>query len=140
MFQSLDISASALAAHRVNLDVIAGNLANMNTIRRSGDSEFGEAYQRRVALFSTTGGRFGPEGGVRIQSVELDSSPGRLVYEPGHPMAIKEGEMTGYVRYPNVDPSTEMINAMASVRAYEANVTAMDNTKRMAAAALRLIG
>ena len=43
-----------------------------------------------------------------------------MVYEPGHPDADNEG----YVKMPNVDVMTEMVNMISASRAYEANVTA----------------
>ena len=50
MFESLDISASALLAQRTRMDAIAGNIANMNTTRNAR----GEAipYRRRFAVFA----------------------------------------------------------------------------------------
>jgi flagellar basal-body rod protein FlgC len=58
-----------------------------------------------------------------------------MVKDPGHPDADDDG----YVLYPNVDLSTEMINAMVAVRAYEANVTAIEAAKSMIASTLRLL-
>jgi flagellar basal-body rod protein FlgC len=52
-----------------------------------------------------------------------------LVKRPRHPDADKDG----YVAYPNIDSSTEMINAMVAARAYEANVTAFEATKSIMA-------
>lgn len=68
-----------------------------------------------------------------------DLSPPRKVYDPGHPDAVQSGPDQGYVLYPNVDYSTEMINALMASRAYEANITVTDVTKTMVAAALRLM-
>lgn len=136
MFGALDISASALTAQRTNLDVIAGNLANMYTTRGLD----GEPFRRRVALFAEGNPAAGKKAaGVHIRSVVRDPTPFRLEYNPSHPDAIQSGSGEGYVRMPNVDMSTEMVNAMVAVRAYEANVTVMEITKTMAAASLRLL-
>ena len=43
------------------------------------------------------------------------------------------------VKYPNVDLFEENVNALESSRAYEANVTAIETTKSMMNATLRLI-
>ena len=67
--------------------------------------------------------------------IEDHQSQPRAVHDPGHPDANKDG----IVYYPNVDLSTEMINAMVAVRAYEANVTAMEATKSIMASTLRLL-
>ena len=138
MFGSLDISVSAMQAHRTRLNVIAGNIANMNATR--GPTGEPRPYQRRVALLATGNPKGGPGApGVHVQEVVRDSSPPREVYDPYHPDAVQTGPKKGYVLYPNVDYATEMINALQAARAYEANVTVTDITKSMAAGALRLL-
>jgi flagellar basal-body rod protein FlgC len=97
-------------------------------------------YRRRVAMFATgdpSRGRTAP--GVHIESIVEDPSPFRLTFDPSHPDAIRSGKQQGYVRMPNVDLSTEMVNALMAARAYEANITVMDVTKHMAASDLRLL-
>jgi flagellar basal-body rod protein FlgC len=139
MFGAMDISTSALVAQRTNLDTIAGNIANMYTTRDAQGNP--EPYRRRIALFASGNPAAGPGApGVHVASIVESKAPFRLVYNPSHPDAIKEGENAGYVRMPNVDYSTEMINAITAARYYEANVTVMDITKTMAAASLRLVG
>ena len=135
MFGALDISTSALIAQRIRLDTIAGNIANAQTTIRD-DGEEGP-YKRRFPLFTTGDGRGGP--GVHVKEIREDPSDPKMVYEPGHPHAIQTGPKKGYVAYPNVDPSTEMINAMLASRAYEANITVMEMTKSMQSSALRLL-
>jgi flagellar basal-body rod protein FlgC len=135
MFGTLDISTSALVAQRIRLDTIAGNVANAYTTQRA-DGKPGP-YQRRFTVFSTGDGRGG--AGVHVDRVREDASPGRMVYEPEHPHAIQDGKWKGYVEYPNVEPITEMTNAMLASRAYEANVSVVDVTKRMITSTLRLL-
>lgn len=144
MFGALDISTSALVAQRTRMDVIAGNLANLYTTRRL-DGQQGP-YRRRFVTFAPeapanmTNAREKTAGaGVRVASVEEDRAPGRMVHEPGHPDAIRSGPRAGWVEYPNVDPATEMIDAIEAARAYEANVTALDVTKNMITSSLRLL-
>jgi flagellar basal-body rod protein FlgC len=138
MFDSLDISASALLAQRTRMDTIAGNVANMNTTH----NEKGEPdpYRRRFVLFAA--GRRGEDGGagitapgVHVQKVDSDPSPFRIVHDPGNPDADKNGN----VSYPNIDLAIEQVNMMEASRAYDANVTMMDTTKAMIASALRLL-
>ncbi len=135
MFAAMDISTSALVAQRTHLDVIAGNVANMHTTR-----DDGTAYRRQVAIFAEGDpGRGAGASGVHIQSIARDPSPFHKRFEPNHTHAIKSGPNKGYVMMPNVDPSTEMVNAMMAARAYEANVTVMEITKTMTASSLRLL-
>lgn len=135
MFGALDISTSALVAQRIRMDTIAGNLANAQATRRS-DGRAGP-YQRRIAVFESGGGQGKP--GVHVREILEDCTPGKLVFQPWHPDAIQSGEKAGYVEYPNVDESTEMINAMLASRAYEANIAAIDVTKSMISSSLRLL-
>jgi flagellar basal-body rod protein FlgC len=139
---TLGISASALRAERMRLDTIASNLANVNTTR----TPEGGPYRRRNVVFvaqepesdfAATLQELSEQAtrrGVDVAEVTEDPSPFRLVFDPGHPDANPEG----YVAYPNVNPVAEMVDLMAATRAYEANVQAVNATKRMADAALAI--
>jgi flagellar basal-body rod protein FlgC len=136
VYGALDISASALTAQRVRLDLIAGNIANKEATTRDA---FGNniPYRRRVALIEPVRADGGP--GIRVARIVQDPSPFPLRWAPNHPDAIKEGEHKGYLRVSNVNYHTEMVDAITAVRAYEANVTVMEAAKSMAATTLRLI-
>lgn len=136
MFDSLDISASGLQAQRTRMDTISANIANMNTTRDASGRI--NPYRRRFAVFSSgMGGRGEDAGkpGVHVSEIGLDQSDFKKRYEPGNPDAGPDG----YVRLPNVDMSIEFVNAIECSRAYEANVTAMEVTKGMMNASLRLL-
>ena len=138
MYDVLDISSSALVAHRTNLDVIAGNIAMKEVTRDESGNPV--PYRRRVALFAPGHPSApGEKPGVHVAAVAEDSAPCGLRWDPGHIDAIREGDLTGYVRVSNVDYHTEMVNALAAARAYEANVTVMEMAKSMAATTLKLI-
>ncbi len=135
---SLDISASALTAQRMRMNVISENIANADTTRTAD----GEPYRRRVvtmgerpstfadALHSATG------GGVMVTGIVEDASAFEYEYDPTHPDANADG----YVAYPNVDETEEIIDLMSATRSYEANVTALNATKSMAIKALEISG
>lgn len=134
---SLAISSSALQAQRLRMDVIAANLANAQSTR----TPEGGPYKRRdVVLEATAGGSFedvlgaAPGSAVRVARVVEDEAPPRVVFDPGHP----DADAKGYVAYPNVNPITEMVDLMAATRAYEANVAAVNATKRVLEAALSI--
>ena len=142
MFGSLDISASALSAERLRMDVTAENLANAQSTRTEG----GGPYRRKEVVLQQSGGGFagalaaarrsdGPAGGVRVQGIVEDTAPDRLVYDPSHPDANQQG----YVRMPNVNPVTEMVDLISASRSYEANVTAMQTAKQMFTKTLELL-
>jgi flagellar basal-body rod protein FlgC len=139
IFSSLKISATGLTAQRLRMSVIANNIANMNTTR----TPDGTPYRRQFAVFApvstekstrqATRGSNPAEGrGVAVVGVLEDRSPARLVYDPGHPDANREG----YVSLPNIDPVREMVDMISASRAYEANVTAINAAKTMAMRAL----
>ncbi|MEN1704525.1 MAG: flagellar basal body rod C-terminal domain-containing protein, partial [Planctomycetota bacterium] len=73
--------------------------------------------------------------GVQVREIALDESPFRLKYQPTSPHADDQG----YVREPNIDTTTEQIDAMEAVRAYEANVAAAEAQKSMLGQGLRLL-
>jgi len=135
MFGSIDISTSALVAQRIRLTTIAQNVANASTTRAGVDAA-GNAvpYRRLQAMFTEARTRDGDPAGVRVIGVFEDKSQFRKVYDPDHPDAID-----GYVRMPNVNLITEMVDSLEAVRAYEANVTVMNTTKTMLADTLRLL-
>lgn len=131
------ISASGLTAQRTRMNVIAENLANASTTHPV-------PYRRKIVLFeerlaeamaSGSGGRSG-SGGVRVKSIVEDNGPRafRFLYDPDHPDANDEG----YVVMPNINPVHEMVNLIDAVRAYEANVTALNATKEMMARTLEI--
>ena len=132
MLSVLDISASALSAERIRLNTIAQNLANANTTR----NERGEAvpYRRKEVLFASARDEKGSPG-VRVVDVRTDMRPLRRELDWHHP----DHDAEGYVSYPNVNVMEEMVDMIMASRAYEANTTAMEVSKNMAAAALRIL-
>jgi flagellar basal-body rod protein FlgC len=133
MFESLDIGASALEAQRVRLDTIAGNVANINTTRDSSGKV--HPYQRRFVVLASGQDESGSAPGVHVEQVGTDNSPALKKFDPGNPDADKDG----YVAYPNIDLSEEMVNALEASRSYEANVTTMETAKAMINSTLRLL-
>ncbi|NQU75222.1 MAG: flagellar basal body rod protein FlgC [Planctomycetes bacterium] len=134
MFESFDTSISGLVAHRVWLDTIQSNIANMSTTR---DAEGRlNPYQRRFPIFMTNAK--GGNKGVEVAAIQTD--PGvRLVSDPGHPDAIKSGKYKGYVRMPDISLHVEMTNAIVAQRTYEANITALQVSKQMYMSDLQLL-
>jgi flagellar basal-body rod protein FlgC len=145
MFGGMEISASALTAQRLRLNVTAENLANAQTTQTAD----GTPYRRKeVTLQAVPNGGFGAQlskamgggsgvapGGVQATEITEDETDGKLVYDPGHPDANEQG----YVRMPNVDTVTEMVDLIDAQRAYEANVTAMSASKQMFAKTLEIL-
>ena len=146
MFDALEVSASALTAERLRMDVTAENLANAQTTRGAD----GQPYRRKeVVLAERPGGtgsfgaalkgamaaRTGAPGGVEVAAITEDQTPLKTVYDPSHP----DADARGYVQMPNVDSVAEMVDLISAQRAYEANVTAMSAAKQMFAKTLELL-
>lgn len=133
------ISASGLRAQRLRMDVIAANLANAQSTR----TPEGGPYRRRDVVLESIpqGERFddflggaAPGAAVKVARVVADSRPPQVVFDPGHP----DADGKGYVALPNVNVVAEMVDLMAATRAYEANVAAVNATKRVLEAALAI--
>ncbi len=129
LISGIDISASALAAQKTRLDIVAQNIANAQTTRTAS----GGPYQRQVVSFETELVRNqGAEGGslqsVRVAQISTDHTPGQQIYNPQHPDASPDGLVT----MPNVNLSQEMVDLITASRTYEANLSVVKNARQMA--------
>lgn len=142
---SFGISASALTAQRLRMDVISSNIANAETTRASVVDGKAVPYRRKmVVLEATPREKFsdilnstlnaGSNKGVRVQAITEDSSPLKPVYNPSHP----DADNNGYVYMPNVDITKEMVDMLSASRSYEANVTMLNASKAMVSKALEI--
>jgi flagellar basal-body rod protein FlgC len=121
LFSGLNIAASGLTAHRQWMDLIAGNIANVNTTR----TPEGGPFRRQLAVFMEATDDAGKLRGVKVAQQLEDDAELRKVYEPQHPDADAEG----YVSYPNINVVAEMVDLIAASRAYEANATVLEAMK-----------
>jgi flagellar basal-body rod protein FlgC len=139
-FNAMISSASGLTAERLRMDIISNNIANANTTR----TDAGGPFRRRVAVLESASpfetflqqamaGR-APQGGVRVAQIIEDQRPFKVKYDPTHP----DADESGYVKLPNVEVLTEMVDLIGASRAYEANVTALNAFKSMALKALEI--
>jgi len=142
VFKSMQISASGMTVQRLRMDVIAQNVANMNTTRTAA----GGPYRRRLVtvqenIESTPFSQYLAHSknafsgkGVKATAIVEDPTPFKRVHDPGHPDADEEG----YVLMPNVDTLKEMVDMISATRSYEANVTAFNAAKSMAIKGLEI--
>ncbi|OXS78545.1 flagellar basal body rod protein FlgC [Domibacillus enclensis] len=146
MFNGMSITASALTAQRLRMDVVSSNMANAESTRaKLVDGEW-QPYQRKSVVLQPKGNSFSsflqmaqnsPEAGngVKVTKIVEDTeTPNKLIYDPEHPDANAEG----YVSMPNVDPLREMVDLMSATRSYEANVTVFNASKAMMTKALEI--
>ena len=159
ILNAIEISARGLSAQRSKMNVIAQNMANAETTETP---EGGPYRRKRVVIsedkqtqsFSTAlskattnlartnpGHRFGRSLAAQQESeitsvdykeVEEPKDSYRLVHDPSHPDADEDG----FVKMPNIDVITEMVDMMTASRAYEANTSVISAAKKMANDAL----
>jgi flagellar basal-body rod protein FlgC len=109
--KSMLIAASGMRAQAERMRVIAENLANANSAASTGVST------------------------VHVKTIVKDNSEFREQYMPGHPAADERG----YVKMPNVNSLVEMMDMREAQRAYEANLSVIDNTRTMMARTVDLL-
>ncbi|MBQ8905589.1 MAG: flagellar basal body rod protein FlgC [Ruminococcus sp.] len=164
---SLNTVGSALTAEQFRTSVILQNIANANTVAKNGEDPYTRkhvVFQTRDLTFAETLAqtteqveyenqldrvrRIGKDddeadttyrvtnggGGVRVTNVVENDHDYIPVYDPTHP----EADADGYVYYPNVNTTEEIVDLMEASRAYEANVTALSVVKAMASKALEI--
>lgn len=135
----MQISRTGMDVEWRRMEVIADNLANLNTTRTAK----GESFQARrlvsgpragFAAMLDASGKDAPAmaEGVIVYGTEPTSAPVRRVYEPSHPHA----DAQGYVSYPGIDHAAEMTLLVKTARAYEANIVALNTARQMYARAM----
>ncbi len=136
MFKVFDISGSAVSAQSQRLNVVASNLANVDTVAGTD----GSAYKARQVVFQTLmmdasgqagtgvmGDPVATSAGVKVSTVSEDQTPGRKVRDPSHPAA----DADGYVTYSNVNAVEEMVNMISASRSYQNNIEVMNTAKSL---------
>lgn len=138
LMPGIDSTASALQAEKLRMDIIGQNIANAHTTR----GPDGKPYQRQMVQFEAkllnigqdANGQMRTAQGVNVREIATDTSPGKMVYNPGHPDADEKGN----VRLPNVNLTHEMVDLIAASRSYEANLQVVRTSKQMAQQALKI--
>ena len=159
LLTAIDISSRGLSVQRAKMNVVAENIANAETTK----TDKGGPYRRQqiavseeklktnfnthlkqagVKLSRTNSGHMPSKlraikGNTEISNVDMkvvQDSPDnyKLVHDPSHP----DADSDGYVKYPDVEVVTEMVDMMSASRAYEANTVAISTAKKMAEQAL----
>lgn len=124
MYGSFNISSSGLAVQRARLDAISANLANQST----------PEFQKVMVEFASGDPISGEQLGVHVSSIDRLKSF-NPVFEPDNPAARDDG----YVYYPDIDYTEMMVDAIEALRAYEANIQAVEATRSMIDSALRVL-
>ena len=124
----IDIAVSGLRAQGKNMQIISSNVANA----RTADAGKGEPYRRLEAVFKTEDDGI---SGVTLDKIVPDMTDFQQILDPGNPKA----DAQGYVRMPNVNLPTEMMNLTIATRTYQANVAVLKRYQQMVETTLELL-
>jgi flagellar basal-body rod protein FlgC len=126
-----DVAGSGMQAQSTRLNTIASNLANAENLSGSAAT----VYRPREPVFTVkTMGDDDSTVGVGVDSVVESMAPALKRYEPGHPLADKDG----YVYAPDIDPVAQMVNLISASRSFQANVEVLNTAKELTLATLNL--
>ena len=129
MGQSIfDIAGSAMRAQNTRLNTTASNLANANSVASTAEN----AYKARHPVFAAI--LEDEIGGVKTLGIVESAREPTKRYEPGHPLANKEG----YIFNSNVDTVEEMANMMSATRSYQSNVDMLTTVKQLMLQTLKM--
>lgn len=161
ILNAIETSSEGLSIQRARMNTTARNIANAETTRteeggpyrrrrvrveeKQVEGGFRNMIQRAGVRLAKTDSRHLPaqdecvKSNIELPSVESEeiidpASDYKLVHDPSHPDADSEG----YVRMPDIEIVTEMVDMMAATRAYEANTVAIAAAKKMAEDALEI--
>ncbi len=141
LMTALEISSSGMSAQRTWMNVLAENLANVNTTR----TQEGGPYRRKTVIFETVpyAGNFedllasfldDTVSEVKVSDIVNDGRDFKEVYDPGHP----DADERGIVMYPNISIVEEMVNMLTATRSYEANASVIKSIRAMAMKTLEI--
>ena len=136
LFPLFGTAGSALTTHRIWMNAIADNIANVNTVKSMDEAAFQERFIIAQELPGHPGDPIGVGGGVEAAGVELGDEVGIVVYDPGHPLA----DENGLVRRPNVQMADQMTNLILAQRAYQLNLAVVDRARDSYMQALQIDG
>lgn len=125
IFGAIGVAGTGMTVTRKWMDAVSDNLANANTAVRTDEEAFATRYvvARQIA-----------DGGVQVAGTAYGSTEGRMVHEPDHPLADEDG----YVRYPDIDMSSQMAQLIMAQRGYQANAAVVSRATDAYQAALQI--
>ncbi|WP_343128409.1 flagellar basal body rod protein FlgC [Buchnera aphidicola (Kurisakia onigurumii)] len=127
LYTTLNIVSSAMNAQTKKINTCAENLANSETFIYENGKYLPYQAKKVVMKFNCFDKRNKLIGGIKSKVVESKEKKGKLIYNPDHIFASKDG----FVNYPNIDVISENINAMEAVRSYESNISLLNTIKSM---------
>lgn len=131
IFSAINTSGTGLSTMRSWLDVLANNIANVNTVKPTSGPAFQASYLE-VSEIADDG--TGTGGGVEVSDLRKSDPAGRLTYLPSSPLA----DANGYVRMPDIDMGEQMGNLIMAQRGFQANAAVVDRARDVYEAAINI--
>lgn len=139
---SFDIAAQGIEVSALRIQAHSANVANTGTpyyvrkipvISETSNVTFqGILADLRRGIFHT--GLSMGTSGVAFEGNVGDPTPGKRVYQPGHPQADKDG----YITLSNVNIISDVADATVASKIYEANLSVIGIVKQLANRALEI--
>jgi flagellar basal-body rod protein FlgC len=131
LFSAIDVGRTGIGFARYWMDVLAHNMANVNTVREPG----AEPFRARQVFAQALEGQIVPSGsGVAVRAVLEDPTDAPVVFDPTNALADDDG----YVTMPVVDLAGQMADLIIANRTYQANLKTIETGREAYQAALRL--
>ena len=132
MFPVFDIAGSALTTHRIWMNALADNIANINTVKPMSKA----AYQEKFIVAQEIPSSPDQPVGVAPVKVEYGDATGMVTFDPTNPLADKHG----LVRRPSENLGDQMTNLIIAQRGYQLNLAVIDRAKNSYQQALDING
>jgi flagellar basal-body rod protein FlgC len=138
--EAMEISRSGLDVEWRRLQVIAENIANMNTTRTADGGVYrahrlvSGPVENFTQVLRAADGHKPPAHGVMVYDIAPVNGGTRQYFDPSHPHANAEG----YVTVPAVSQADEMSLMIKTSRSYEANLVALAAAQQMYSSALQV--
>jgi len=131
IYGAFDISGSGLQAQRVRMDAISANLANRNT----------PGFEIKQVEFAPGDPASGNPLGVHVAAILADPTAAPIPTETARGSAadLADGVEDGLAPMPVYSDVRAMTDGIEALRAYQANIQAIDTTRSMIDSAIRVL-
>jgi flagellar basal-body rod protein FlgC len=130
--KSVTVAFAGMSAQSQRLKVIAENIANADSTAKSPNDD---PYKRKIISFADELDKKLGVDMVKVTGVSQVQGGFGRVYEPGSPGA----DSSGYVKTPNVNTITEMMDMREAQRSYDADLNIIDAAKAMLSRTIDLL-
>ena len=124
------VAGRAMSAQLVRMNTVASNLANVGSVAGSAE----EAYHAIKPVFRTALNQAQGLATVDVQQIVTAGSDPVKRYDPGNPVADKDGN----VWESGVDETRELVDMLETARTYQNNVEVMQTAKSLTLDTLKL--